>query len=309
MTTCLIFGGNGFIGSHLAEGLVREGFQVKVFDTFNGGTKNLDTIRENIELITGDFFSDEDVVNALQDIDYVFHYISTTNPATAIKDPIFDIQSNIVGSVKMFQHAQKKGVKKIFFSSSGGTVYGEPVSIPIKESAPANPVNPYAISKLAIEKYLEFFHHNFCMEYVILRYSNPYGERQNPLGHQGVIPIFLNKIKNNEKPTIFGDGNSVRDYIYIEDAIDATLAVVKRERKNSVYNIGNGKGTTLNELIQIMREVTGKEITPEYTPDSGKYISKIVLDIEKIGNETGWQPRINMKKGIDNTWRWINSRS
>jgi UDP-glucose 4-epimerase len=128
------------------------------------------------------------------------------------------------------------------------------------------------------------------------------------LGNQGVIPIFLNKIKNNEKPTIFGDGNSVRDYIYIEDAIDATLAVVKKDTESSVFNIGNGKGTTLNELIQIISEVTGKKITPKYIPDSGKYISRIVLDIEKIRNETGWQPRTDLKSGINNTWQWINSR-
>jgi UDP-glucose 4-epimerase len=308
MITCMIFGGNGFIGSHLAEGLVRDGFRVKIFDTYQGGIKNLVSIQDKIELVKGDFFSETDVNGALQDVDYVFHYVSTTNPATAVKDPVYDIQSNVIGSVKMFQYAQKAGVKKIFFSSSGGTVYGEPLSIPIKESAPTHPVNPYAISKLAIERYLDFFYHTYGMKYSILRYSNPYGERQNPLGKQGVIPIFLNKLKNNEKPTIFGDGNSVRDYIYIQDAIDATLAVVKKDMKNSVYNIGNGKGTTLNELIQIMREVTGKEIYPQYIQDSGKYISKVVLDIEKIRNDTGWFPKMDIYEGILKTWKWLNKK-
>jgi len=306
MTTCLIFGGNGFIGSHLAEGLVKEDYNVKIFDTFKGGTKNLASIQNSIEVVQGDFFSEADVIGALKDVDFVFHYISTTTPASSIKDPIFDIQSNLVGSVKMFEYAQKADVKKIFFSSSGGTIYGEPISMPITESAPTNPVNPYAISKLAIEKYLEFFHHHYGIEYIIFRYSNPYGERQNPLGNQGVIPIFLNKIKNNECPTIFGDGYSVRDYIYIKDAIDATLAVVKKGSKNSIYNIGNGKGTSLNELIQMMRDVTGKEISPQYIQDSGKYISKIVLDIEKIRNDTGWFPKTDIPDGIRKTWEWIN---
>jgi UDP-glucose 4-epimerase len=309
MTTCLIFGGNGFIGSHLVEGLVHDGYKVKVFDTFNGGVKNLEDIRDKIELIQGDFFSETDIADALHGTDYVFHFISTTNPATSVKNPVFDIQTNIIGSVKMFQTAQKAGVKKMFFPSSGGTIYGEPLSVPIKESAPAKPVNPYAISKLAIERYLEFFHHNYGMEYVILRYSNPYGERQNPLGNQGVIPIFLNQIKNNEKPTIFGDGNSVRDYIYIKDAIDATIAVVKKNPKSCVFNIGDGKGTTLNELIQIMGEVTGKKITPLYIPDSRNYISKIVLDIGKIYRETGWSPTMGIYEGIRNTWEWINNYS
>jgi UDP-glucose 4-epimerase len=307
MTTCLIFGGNGFIGSHLAEALVHDGFQVKIFDTFKGGMKNLENIRKDIDLIQGDFFSETDVAGALQDIDYIFHYISTTNPATAVKDPVFDIQSNVIGSVRMFQSAQIAGVKKIFFSSSGGTVYGEPLSVPIKESAPANPVNPYAISKLAIERYLDFFHHHYGMEYTILRYSNPYGERQNPLGNQGVIPIFLNKIKNNERPTIFGDGNSVRDYIYIKDAIDATLAVVKKDSESCMFNIGNGKGTTLNELIQIMNAVTGEKVVPEYIPDSRNYISKFVLDIERICSETGWSPTTGIDEGIRKTWEWIKN--
>lgn len=307
MKDCLIFGGNGFIGSHLAEELILNGFRVKVFDTFKGGIKNLEGVQNNIELIQGDFFSETDVPNALQDVDYVFHYISTTNPQTAVKDPVFDIQSNVIGSVKMFQYAQNAGVKKIFFSSSGGTVYGEPFSLPIKESAPANPVNPYAISKLAIERYLDFFYRNYGMQYVVLRYSNPYGERQNPLGNQGVIPIFLNKINNNERPTIFGDGNSVRDYIYIEDAIDATLAVVKKEPESQVLNIGHGKGTTLNELIQIMEEITGKNITPVYIPDSRNYISNLVLDIEKIRAETGWTPTTGICEGVKKTWEWIKN--
>jgi UDP-glucose 4-epimerase len=307
MTRCLIFGGNGFIGSHLAQGLVQEGFNVRIFDTFKGGTDNLSNILDKIELVRGDFFSDSDVNSALQDIDYVFHYISTTNPATAVKDPVFDIQSNVIGSVKMFQSAHKADIKKIFFSSSGGTVYGEPTSVPIKESAPTNPLNPYAISKLAIEKYLGYFHHQYGMEYVIFRYSNPYGERQNPLGNQGVIPIFLNKIKNNERPTIFGNGNSMRDYIYIKDAIDATLSVVKKDTKNTLFNIGNGKGTTLNELIRIMGEITQKNITPVYLKDSGNYISNIILDIDKIQSETGWTPITGIDAGIRKTWDWIEN--
>jgi UDP-glucose 4-epimerase len=209
----------------------------------------------------------------------------------------------------MFQCAQKAGVKKIFFSSSGGTVYGEPLSVPIRESAPANPVNPYAISKLAIERYMDFFYHHYGLEYIILRYSNPYGERQNPLGNQGVIPIFLNKIKNKEKPTIFGDGNSVRDYIYIKDAIDATIAVVKKNPKSCVFNIGNGNGTTLNELIQIMSEVTHENVEPLYVPDSHDYISKIVLDIEKVHRETGWSPKTGIHEGIRKTWEWIKNNN
>jgi UDP-glucose 4-epimerase len=309
MTTCLIFGGNGFIGSHLAEELVKQNFNVKIFDTFKNGTKNIESILNKIEIVKGDFFCELDVSNAMRDVDYIFHYISTTNPASSIKNPLFDIESNVMGSIKMFQIAGNTNIKKIFFPSSGGTVYGEPMHIPITENDPTNPTNPYAISKLTIEKFLEFFYRQFGMEYVIFRYSNPYGERQSPYGNQGVIPIFLNKIKNNERPTIYGNGESVRDYIYIDDAIDATLSVIKKGHKNTVYNIGSGEGTSLNELIAVMQEVTGKNIKPVYSQDSAAYISKIVLDIQKITVETEWQPRVDIRSGIEKTWQWIRSQN
>ena len=305
MTKCLVLGGNGFIGSHLVDALVREGFKVRVFDNFDNGIKNLEHLKNSIELIHGNFFSETDIIAALKNIDYVFHYISITNTVSSIENPIFDIQSNVINSIKMFNYAQKAGVKRIFFSSSGGTVYGEPVSVPIKESAATDPVSPYAISKLTIEKYLKYFYQRFGIEYVIFRYSNPYGERQNPFNNQGVISVFLNKIKNNESPVVFGDGSSVRDYIYVKDAVDATLAVVKKDTKNIVYNIGYGSGVTTNELLQIIRDVTGVAISPKYVQDSGQYISKVVLDIEKIKTTTGWFPKTNVYEGIKKTWQWI----
>ena len=193
MTTCLILGGNGFIGSHLAEGLVEKGYTVRVFDNFMTGMFNLETIKDKIEIIKGDFLNEIDVCNALRNVEYVFHYVATTIPATAIKDPIYDIETNIIASVKLFQSAINNNVKKIIFSSSGGTIYGNPIRFPIRETDPVNPFNPYAISKLAIEQYLYYFHYTYGLDYTVFRYSNPYGERQNPYGKQGVISIFLLK--------------------------------------------------------------------------------------------------------------------
>jgi UDP-glucose 4-epimerase len=306
MKTCLIFGGGGFLGSHLAEALVDKGYDVKVFDNFKNGMTNLNTIIDKIEIIKGDFFNESDVSGALKDVDYVFHYISTTTPATATKDPIYDIESNIIGSVKMFQWAVKNNVKKIIFPSSGGTIYGERVSAPCKETDPVNPVNPYAISKLTIENYLHYFNYAYGMDYTIFRYSNPYGERQNPFGKQGVIPIFLNKIKYGEKPLIYGDGFMVRDYIYIKDAIDATVAVLEKNTKEKVFNVGSGKGTSLNELIDIMSEVVDQKIIPKYVEKPSSYIPKIVLDISRMKREVGWEPTTDIQEGIQKTWKWIN---
>ena len=306
MTRCVILGGNGFIGSHLAEGLVKAEYDVTIFDNFKRGTKNLDAIIDKINIIKGDFWNEDDVCDALKEVDFLFHYISTTTPATATKNPIYDIESNIIGSVKLFQNAVMNNVKKIIFSSSGGTIYGDTTGVPMKETDPLNPINPYAISKLTIEKYLHYFNQTYGMDYTILRYSNPYGERQNPLGKQGVIPIFLNKIKHGEQPVIYGDGSMVRDYIYVKDAIDATLAILEKKTNEKVFNVGSGKGTSLNELINIMSGVTGHKITPDYIENCAAYISKIELDISRIQKETGWRQTTDLQEGIRKTWQWID---
>jgi UDP-glucose 4-epimerase len=306
MKSCLVFGGNGFLGSHLAEKLIKYGYNVKIFDNFQNGMDNLKNVINEIEIINGNFFNDSDVIKAVKDVDYVFHYISTTIPSTAKKDPVFDIESNIAGSVKLLQCLVNSNVKKIVFPSSGGTIYGEPISLPVHETDTKNPVDPYGISKLTIEKYLYYFNFAYGLDYMIFRYSNPYGQRQNPHGKQGVIPIFLNKVKHGEQPIIYGDGCMIRDYIYIDDAIDATMAVLESKTQEKVFNVGSGQGTSINTLIDIMSDITGKNIIPKYIDNNEYYIEKVILDISNIKSEVGWQPGISLEAGIKKTWEWIN---
>ena len=255
----------------------------------------------------GNYLNQQDISSALKDVDVLFHYISTSNPATTARNPVFDIETNVIGSIKLFQAALENDVERIVYPSSGGTIYGETNGKPITEKDPKNPINPYAISKMTTERFLEFFHHNYGMKYTGLRYSNPFGERQNPLGMQGVIPVFLYKILHGERPVVFGNGTAVRDYIYIKDAIDATLAVLDSKTKETVFNVGSGVGISLLQLIEIMRDVTGKEINPEFITDHSVYISKIVLDISKINQETGWSPSTGLDEGIKKTWEWIST--
>ncbi len=309
MARCLILGGNGFIGSHLAEGLVKKGYDVRVFDSFQTGMTNLETIKGKIEIIKGDFLNHADVLEALKGMDYIFHYISTTAPATAIKDPIYDVQTNVVGAVRLLQLAVASKVKRVIFPSSGGTVYGEPTSLPVHETHALNPMDPYGISKLAIEKYLSYFNRAYGLDYLILRYSNPYGERQNPHGQQGVIPVFLNRIKMGERPLIYGDGSMERDYIYVGDAAEATIAALEKQTAYKIFNVGSGAGTSLNQLVGIMSGVTGKKIEPAYAPDTAVRVQKILLDVSRMRDEVGWKPITSLQEGIERTWRWINSFS
>jgi UDP-glucose 4-epimerase len=305
MEKCLVLGGNGFLGSHLAERLVMRGYSVRIFDNFPSGQENIKKLLKDIETIRGDFLDETDIRSALKGIDYVFHYISTTVPATAAKDPVYDIESNVIGSLKLIQLAAASQVKKIIFPSSGGTIYGEPASLPVCEASPLDPADPYAISKLAVEKYLRYFHQIQGLDYLIIRYSNPYGERQNPRGQQGVIPIFLNRIKAGEQPFIYGDGSMVRDYIYIQDAIQATIEALETESGEKIYNIGSGEGSSLNALIDIMSRVVGKTIRPQYLPQNRIFVQKIILDITKIQKATGWRPDTEIEEGIRRTWEWI----
>jgi len=305
MTTCLILGGNGFIGSHLAEGLVEKGYDVRVFDSFQTGMANLETIKGKIEIIKGDFLNHADILLALKGMDYIFHYISTTVPATAVKDPIYDVQTNVIGAVRLLQLAVASKVKRVIFPSSGGTVYGEPTSLPVHETHALNPMDPYGISKLAIEKYLNYFNRAYGLDYLILRYSNPYGERQSPHGQQGVIPVFLNKIKMGERPVIYGDGSTERDYVYVGDAAEATIAALEKKTAHKIFNVGSGAGTSLNQLIELMSGVAGKKIEPIYAEDTAIRVQKIVLDVSRMHDEVGWEPSTSLQEGIERTWQWI----
>jgi UDP-glucose 4-epimerase len=306
MARCLVVGGNGFIGSHLSERLLREGYEVAVLDRFKSGVNNLWEISGQIEIFRGSYLDQELLRTAMKGMDYVFHYASSTTPATSIVDPDYEIESNLLGSVRLLQIARDEGVKKVIFPSSGGTIYGEPKRLPVREEDCALPSNPYAISKWAVERYLHHFHELYGLDYLILRYSNPYGERQSPYGKQGLIPIFLNRIKHNQRPVIYGDGSMVRDYIYINDIIDATSILFESVIKDKVFNVGSGIGVSLNEIIKTMYSILGEEIRPIYEINSSRtYVTSIVLDIAKIETKTGWKPSTSIEEGIRKTWIWI----
>ncbi len=304
----LVLGADGFLGSNLTISLLKEKkYFIRAFDLFQDGkSRNLENYRDNLEIFQGNFLNREDLKSALVGIDYVFHFVSFTTPGSSMRDPIIDIETNLKGTVELLEECTQAGIKKIIFPSSGGAIYGDQNKELYSEDDPLLPISPYAISKLSLERYFEYFRITHGLDYLILRLSNPYGPLQNIIGNQGIIPIFLNLIKNNQPVTVFGDGDNVRDYIFIDDAIAniKKLAFMKKT-KYRIYNIGSGLGTSINDLLDIMREVTDKKISIKIAPERKSDLKSIVLDINRAKSEIDYSFRNSLKRGIGKTWGWI----
>ncbi len=305
----LVLGADGFIGSNLIKKLLKKNkYKIRAFDLFKDGkTKNLKNIENKIEIFSGNFLNRNDLRNALKDVDYVFHFISLTTPGSSMEDPFIDVDTNIKGTLGLFEECVNAGTKKIIFSSSGGAIYGNSNSEFQSEEDNTNPISPYAISKLVIEKYLEYYRLNKGLDYLVLRYANPYGPGQNVVGGQGIIPIFLNLIKQNKCIHIFGDGENIRDYIYIDDMIDMTIQIFSKNTKYTIYNIGSGKGESINNVIKTIQTVVGKNISTVKQPERLIDVRRIVLDVSRVYEEINFIPKITLSRGIMKTWKWINN--
>jgi UDP-glucose 4-epimerase len=235
----------------------------------------------------------------------LFHLASSTIPSTSNENPAFDIESNLVTSIRLIETAKQEGVSKIIFISSGGTVYGIPEYIPVSESHPHNPICSYGICKLATEKYLKMYKHIGGADYEIFRLSNPYGPYQNPFSPQGVIPVFIRKILLNEKITIWGDGEVIRDFIFIDDVIDIFVRSLENGNVNKVYNLGSGIGKSINSVLQSISELSGKNPNVYYAPSRSIDVPENVLDISAITNEYEWKPKVTFEDGLARTMEYV----
>jgi UDP-glucose 4-epimerase len=303
---CLVLGGRGFIGSHLVDALLGQGYVVRCFDRPN--IQSLSALcleSSNFELYEGDISCESDVEIALKDCEICYHLVSTTLPKSSNADPIFDVESNVLGTIRLLNHAVKLGLKKIIFVSSGGTVYGIPTQFPISESHATEPICSYGITKLTIEKYLQLFNHLYGLDYAVLRLANPFGERQRTHASQGAIAVFLNKVLHNERIEIWGDGSIVRDYIHIADVVDALLLALPPSNAEHVFNIGAGQGHSLNEAIDLIEKVTGKKSIRTYLPSRVFDVSRSVLCIARANKSLGWSPKINFEEGLLRFSTWI----
>ena len=303
--SCIIYGGAGFIGSHIAEDLLGNDLNVTIFDKLNTSKKNVKHIINDIDFIEGDFNNRVNISKSLKDKDYVVHLVSSTLPADSNLNPYYDVESNLISSLHLFDECVKNNIKKVIFISSGGTVYGNPTKLPITEKHPTNPLNSYGIIKLTIEKYLGMFKSLKGLNYKILRFSNPFGERQNPRLTQGLISHLLYQIKNKIPIEIWGDGKIVRDYFYIGDGAKSIYKAIADKSDNNVYNISSAKGLSVNQILNKFKKVLKLKFKVSYTEARKFDVKANVLDNRLAKKYLKWEPETNFDTALKNTWRYI----
>lgn len=305
MAKCLILGGAGFIGSHLAEALLHNGHALRVFDRPNVALPTELTGFPGLERCEGDFINKNDLTSAVSGCDVVFHLVSTTLPRSSNENPIYDVETNVLGTLHLLEVARRRGVRKIVFISSGGTVYGRPQQIPVPESHPNDPLVCYGVSKLSIEKYLHIYNILHGLDYTILRVANPFGPRQRVNAAQGAVAVFLHRALDDKTIEIWGDGSVTRDYIYIEDVVDAFLKAMNYHGEPTVFNVGSGEGKSLNDILAAIEELLGRPVLREYLPARRFDVPVNVLNITRARKMLAWQPRVSFNEGLRRTLDWM----
>lgn len=301
----VIFGGGGFIGSAIADRLLLDVHSVRIFERPRVEPFRKFKASEQVEWITGDFLSTHDVSSAIKGVDVVVHLVSTTLPKSSNDDPIYDVQSNVVGTLQMLNAMVAHNVRKIVFISSGGTVYGIPKYLPIDECHPADPLVSYGITKLAIEKYMHLYEHMYGIKAITLRVANAYGERQRIETAQGAVGVFLHRALTGNPIEVWGDGSVTRDYIHISDVAEAFVKAVGYSGSKNVFNVSSGSGTSLNELIGMLEEAIGKPVQRRYLPARPFDVPVSVLSNDLARDELEWTPSISMRSGIARTAEWM----
>ena len=302
-----IIGAAGFIGINLTQALAAAGHTVRCFDrpqALSSVHKKL-LYSDMVSCHAGDFFSSFDLRSVLDGCDVCCHLVSTSVPATSNDDPRQDVQNNLVGTLQLLDVIREVGVRKVIFPSSGGAIYGISNAPYVNEQHPLVPTSSYGIVKLAVEKYLALYENLYGIHCTCLRIANPYGPFQRFESAQGVIGVFFGHVLKGLPLQIWGDGSAVRDYLFIDDLNKAFLAALNGKSSGNTFNIGSGKGYSINELVAYIRQVTGKKINVAYSPAHNSAIPRSVLDIGLAQKELGWAPSVNLEQGLKRTWEWI----
>jgi UDP-glucose 4-epimerase len=302
----LVTGGAGFIASQIADAFIADGHKVFILDNLSTGFET--NINPKAVFIKADI-GDKSLSSLFEKekFDVVNHHAAQMDVRRSVADPAFDATTNILGTINLLQNCVRTGVKKIMFASTGGAVYGEQNYFPADEKHPTAPLSPYGISKLAVEKYLFFYHTQYNLNYTILRYANIYGPRQNPFGEAGVIAIFSTKLLRRDQPVINGSGLQTRDYVFVSDVVKASLTTLNDEASD-IYNIGTGIETDVNELFHIINNIAGNGMVEKHGPPAAGEQMRSVITSDKIFNKFNWRPSTKLDVGLKHTVNFFKER-
>jgi UDP-glucose 4-epimerase len=302
----LVTGGAGFIGSHLVDRLIQEGHEVVVVDNLSTGKRrNLNRAARFFKLDIQSWRIERVFRNERPNL--VMHLAAQMDVRKSVEDPIFDAQVNVLGTLNVLQQAVKHGVRKVVFSSSGGAIYGEQETYPAPESHVTRPLSPYGISKLCGEQYLSYYQRVNGLQVVSLRYANVYGPRQDPDGEAGVVAIFIQKLLNNEQAVVNGNGRQTRDFVYVDDVVEANLAVMGQETQGT-YNVGTGEETSINDLLRILVNHTNSPCKEIHGPAKHGEQVRSAIDSSKLRQDLSWDPRTELSEGLKRTIDYFRER-
>ncbi len=306
----MVTGGAGFIGSNIAEELVKRGHPVRIIDNFlTGKRENISSFLDKIELIEGDIRDYDVCALALEGMDFVLHQAALPSVPRSIEDPLLTTEINIKGTLNLLLASRDAKAKGFVFASSS-SVYGDDPILPKKEDTVGEPLSPYAISKLAGENYCRVFSQIFGLSTVCLRYFNIFGPRQDPSSqYAAVIPNFITRMLKGEKPTIFGDGEQSRDFTYVSNVVEANILASKAQGlSGEAFNIACGEKTTVNSLASTLNEILKEEISPSYDEPRPGDVKHSFADVSKARKMLKYEPQVSFSEGLKETVRWYRER-
>jgi UDP-glucose 4-epimerase len=305
----LVTGGAGFIGSHVADGYVNLGHEVAVLDDLSRGYRA--NVNRKARFYHGDICDRGFIGKVLAEFrpEAVNHHAAQMDVRRGVREPIFDAQVNIVGSLNLLEEAVANKVRHFVYSSSAGAAYGEPNELPVSEDLPVNPITPYGISKHTVEHYLFTFRHLYALSYAVLRYGNVYGPRQNSAGEAGVFAIFCEQTLSGKQPIIYGNGSKTRDYVYIEDVVKANILALVRG-SGEIFNIASQRPITDLEVFTLVAKLLGKPHSkPRFADIRAGEIEHITLDISKARRMLGWRPEVSLAEGAERTVAYFREQA
>ncbi|MGD1147468.1 MAG: NAD-dependent epimerase/dehydratase family protein [Thermoanaerobaculaceae bacterium] len=307
LRTVCVTGGAGFIGSHVADALLAQGHRVLIVDDLSSGRKeNIPAAAEFHQL---DIRSPE-AASLVRDtgVEVLVHHAAQMDVRRSVADPVHDASVNVVGTLNLVEAGRRGSLKQVVFASTGGAMYGEQEHFPADEGHPTRPLSPYGVAKLSVERYLYFFHAEYGIDAVALRYANVYGPRQNPHGEAGVVAIFLDRLLSSKEAVINGDGLQTRDYVYVEDIVAANLAALGRPGF-STYNVGTGRETTVVDLYRILADAVGIARPATHGPAKAGEQRRSVITSDLLARDLGLRPRVRLEDGLRRTAAWFAART